>query len=608
MAPKSKRKSTPRSKRGKGAKPAHPFSTATVENSFYFVRTAPRFYSAIDYFKTFNPKASDKQRLHSYWSNALKILLDSPQQQYVDQGKRLRLSWKSPGNGVTTFWQEREDAETASDIEDTVRDNIRKHSLRSAERNVLVAIHNLNDQSRSKRARREKKKTLGKENTNPEQLTMEDSQGSHANSPYAESQDKNNNDTQDANSPYAESQDENNNDTQDARAHQSSGSPEAFDADQVLDGHERLALESNTSCAPMDGAWEVSEGNNAGPHAGDDDLLSQKLTASEYERSCSLSRGIYYLTGDGSTDCSQALWTPWLVNGQDLAPTLWKYREAVIDAAQRVAPLTSSVERLAVNHIYLFERNDTDSTLFDAVGLEDWQAITSVEIEKGVEDTVMLELQKLALELSNLSHQESEELILSWNGDTSMKKVLAGLVEDDFLWDQAFPPSQKRKKGLDENSLGRRPDFMLRTTLRGIVCYLFFMEAKKVRQGAAVVQDDLEKMASMMKDSIDDLSKQGIDISKVKVICLQIVGTEGHVYAMKLEARGIYVLRSIAVVYTPRSHFDFGVLATTINVLMHVQKRLEKTISDISMSHATGDQGQDLTRPGFHTPTRVFKA
>lgn len=236
-----------------------------------------------------------------------------------------------------------------------------------------------------------------------------------------------------------------------------------------------------------------------------------------------------------------------------------------------------------MNHIYLFERNDTDSTLFDAVGLEDWRAITSVQIEKGVEDTAMLELQRLALELSNLSHRESEELILSWNGDTSMKKVLAGLVEDDFLWssapfnehellihvfdpflkayicgvrgsvgrwyvrdvtatkllaerhmsltinglhcrDQAFPPSQNRKKGLDENSLGRRPDFMLRTTLRGIICYLFFMEAKKVRQGAAVVQDDLEKMAGMMKDAVDDMSKQGIDVGKVEVICLHIVG------------------------------------------------------------------------------------
>lgn len=150
MAPKSKTKSTPKSKKGKGgkgAKPAHPFSSATVENSFYFVRTAPCLYSAVDYFKTFDPKTSDKQRLHSHWTNALQILLESPEQQYFDQGRRLKLCWESPGNGLGTFWQEREDAETASDIEDAARDNIRKHSLRSAERNVLSAIHNLDDQS-----------------------------------------------------------------------------------------------------------------------------------------------------------------------------------------------------------------------------------------------------------------------------------------------------------------------------------------------------------------------------------------------------------------------------------------------------------------------------
>ncbi|KAG9063271.1 hypothetical protein KI688_010538 [Linnemannia hyalina] len=587
MAPKSKtKKSAPKSKKVKEAKPAHPFSSAAVENAFYFVRTAPRLYSAIDYFKTFDPKTSDKQRLHSHWSNALQILLDSPEQQYFDQGKRLKLCWESPENGLGTFWQEREDAKTASDIEDAARDNIRKHSIRSAEFNVLGAIRNLDDQSRSKRVRRAKKKALGKENTDPEHFAMENGQGSHATSSYTKSREGNDNGTQDS------------------EAHQSSGSPEACDGNQVPDGPESPAADSNVSLASMHGPQEtfdtdqVSEGDNTGRDAGDDDdLLSQKSTASECERERSLSRGIYYLTGDGSKDCSKALWTPWLVNGEDLAPTLWKYRERAIDAAQRVVPLTSSVERLAVNHIYLFERNDVDSTLFDAVGLEDWRAVTSVTIEKGVEDTTMLELQKLALELSNLSYREAEELILSWNGDTSIKKVLVGLVEGDFL-----------KKSLDENSLGRRPDFMLRTSLRGIICYLFFMEAKKVRQGAAVVQDDLEKMAGMMKDAIDDLNKQGIDVGNLEVIGLHIVGTEGHLYAMKLEARGIYVLRSIAVIYAPKSHFNFGVLATTINVLVHVQKRLEKTISDILASHAAGEQGQDLTCPGFHTPTRVLKA
>lgn len=48
----------------------------------------------------------------------------------------------------------------------------------------------------------------------------------------------------------------------------------------------------------------------------------------------------------GAKIAQKTLWTAWLINGQDLAPTLWKYRERTIDAAQRVAPLTSSVEKL----------------------------------------------------------------------------------------------------------------------------------------------------------------------------------------------------------------------------------------------------------------------
>jgi hypothetical protein len=41
-----------------------------------------------------------------------------------------------------------------------------------------------------------------------------------------------------------------------------------------------------------------------------------------------------------------------------------------------------------MSHIYLFEWNDMDSMLFDAIGLEDWLAITSIQIEKGVEDNM----------------------------------------------------------------------------------------------------------------------------------------------------------------------------------------------------------------------------
>ncbi|KAF9370657.1 hypothetical protein BGX21_005450, partial [Mortierella sp. AD011] len=482
---------------------------------------------------------------------------------------------------------------------------------------------------RSKRAKRQKKKILGKENADPDHITVDDNQGSYITGSCARQQEENGSSTHDSDL-------------------QNITSPAASEYDQLPDMSESLSARVNVSGGPMLGSQEISstdvasERNTIDKGAQDEDeLLSQKSTASECERSSSLSKGIYYLTGHGSKDCSKELWTPWFVNGRDLAPTLWKYRERVIDAAQRLAPLESSAERLAVNHIYLFEKNDTESALFDVVGLEDWRTVTHFTIEKLIDDTTILELQTLALELGNLTHRESENLILSLNGDTAVKKSLVGLVEDDFLWtshpfnehellihvfdpylkayicnidgsvgqwDKAFPPSQHRKKILHENSLGRRPDFMLKTPLHGVPCYLFFMEAKKVRQGPSVVQDDFEKMAGMMKDSIDDMSNHGVDVSNLEVVGLHVVGAEGHLYTMKLAARGVYVLRSIADIHTPKSHFNFGVIPSTVNVLLNVQKLLKKSIVYILENLVAGDQGQDLTRPGFNTPARVLKA
>lgn len=244
------------------------------------------------------------------------------------------------------------------------------------------------------------------------------------------------------------------------------------------DRNERLIIELDVSHPLRNGACEVSgvslasrsecaTGSDNGDSEGctldigEDDLLSQKSTETECDRTRALSKGIYYLTGNGSTDCSEDLWTPWFIDDHDVAPALWKYRQGVIDTAQRVAPLTSSVERLyvcesflsassycfltqalpyssmfdrAVNHIYLFQQSDVSSTLFDAIGLDYWRTITSVQIKKAVDDTAMLELQKLAFEISNLSYREAGDHIMSWKGNTTMKKALAGLIEDDFLW------------------------------------------------------------------------------------------------------------------------------------------------------------------------------
>ncbi|KAF8924520.1 hypothetical protein BGZ58_001704 [Dissophora ornata] len=59
------------------------------------------------------------------------------------------------------------------------------------------------------------------------------------------------------------------------------------------------------------------------------------------------------------------------------------------------------------------------------------------------------------------------------------------------------------------------------STIHTTVC----VEVKKVTQGL-VVQSDLEKLACEMKYSIDDLAKQKIDISSVRVFGMEVVGSE----------------------------------------------------------------------------------
>jgi hypothetical protein len=75
------------------AKTIHPFSSAKLPNTFYFVHTHPDRYDPADYFRTFSSlKAADKGKLHGHWNTVLQILLKSPMQKFKDNGKRLQNS------------------------------------------------------------------------------------------------------------------------------------------------------------------------------------------------------------------------------------------------------------------------------------------------------------------------------------------------------------------------------------------------------------------------------------------------------------------------------------------------------------------------------------
>ncbi|KAK3821906.1 MAG: hypothetical protein J3Q66DRAFT_367572 [Benniella sp.] len=343
----------------------------------------------------------------------------------------------------------------------------------------------------------------------------------------------------------------------------------------------------------------------------------------------------YYLSGDGSTRCSVKLWEPWIVKGKDFSGNLWRFRQDVCRKARALQPLLGSVEKLAVNHVYLFEPSDSSSQLFNALGAEVWSHVTKSTLEKKVPKETLAELNEFAFDLSGMSHDDAQRSVMSWEGNGTTKKVLSGLVADKFLWDASdfneleliqhlhnpflttfvsvlgrgrwdkmFLPSQQRKSEAMAEGRGLRPDFSMSCEAGAKKCHVFIMEAKKSEQGT-VLQNDLEKVALLMKDAIDDMGKCKIDISKVKLFGMVIVGAEGAVYSMELPSRGLYIMRRYGTIYAPRSQHDLHVLAGSINVFMNLKEELTNTIRVCRGPLLKAPA--DLTRPSFGTPIKVTR-
>ncbi|KAI7827445.1 hypothetical protein BC939DRAFT_445270 [Gamsiella multidivaricata] len=215
----------------------------------------------------------------------------------------------------------------------------------------------------------------------------------------------------------------------------------------------------------------------------------------------------------------------------------------------------------------------------------------------------------VAINISNTSYVDARNWILQWQGDLDVRSLLtsmlgtsalwdgsrdneAGLIKKKFdpffltficsvkhlnaFWDMTFPPS-KRRKSMDPGLRSQRPDFFVCAMLSSHQCYLFTVEVKKAVQGL-VIQSDLEKLASEMKDGIDDLASQRINISSVRVFGMVVIGMRGDIYSMALEANGLYVMRSYTAVFAPRSHKGLGGLPLTINVFLNLKADIEESI------------------------------
>ena len=89
--------------------------------------------------------------------------------------------------------------------------------------------------------------------------------------------------------------------------------------------------------------------------------------------------------------------------------------------------------------------------------------------------------------------------------------------------DKEFEPSKDRRQMDDPNAQGRRPDYFMKLILAGLTCYLIVLEAKKSPQ-TSPTQTDKEKVANLLKDSIDYLARAFVDVSKIKLFGFVVVG------------------------------------------------------------------------------------
>ncbi|KAF9902001.1 hypothetical protein BX616_002074 [Lobosporangium transversale] len=537
------------------SKPAHPFKDVThIPNVFYFLSTNPQRYEAIDYFRTFSDlHTSKKATLHRYWGYVIDILRASSIPKFHNSGNRLSTIWKAPGKGLTDFWKQQEETETAQDDLHATTMMVRKRSYRSVRHHISQAFnavdnHTVYESSGSKRRHysvgllvhakafeeleKPEQEELGEKQLDKDKKEREDEEGKEK------------------------------------------ANKEQNDDDNEL---EESAFQSDSDeCAS-----QCSEG-------------SEYLPGGKKSQAAS----IYYFTGNGSSDCSKELWTPWVIEGEDLAGKIWEYRMMICQKAKKLEALSGSVEKLAINHIYLFDPKDTSSALYDAIGAAHWAIITSMSLNKLLPSDSISSLVSYAIELSQMSYATAQDCVLDWEGDRDVKKILNHLLADDFLWKDAdfnelemvqhvFDPFLKTFISSIQGGIGRWDKI--------------FLPSQQRKKNAHIETE--EKVAFLLKDAIDDMARQRVDVVKLKVFGMVVVGVEGVLYSMQLVARGIYIMKQYAVVYAPRSQFDLFVVAGAINTFLNLREELITTMEVCRKSRL--EKPTDLTRPSFGTPIKV---
>ncbi|KAG0010041.1 hypothetical protein BGZ82_003717 [Podila clonocystis] len=261
--------------------------------------------------------------------------------------------------------------------------------------------------------------------------------------------------------------------------------------------------------------------------------------------------------------------------------------------------------------------------------------ITKSTLQTRVTNEMLSEIGMKAVEISRMIHVDAQDHVDSTAGNKEIRRLLTSLFEDDFLWDKAdfnelelmqhlfnpflktffggmpgckgrwdkeFEPSRDRRQMDDPNAKGRRPDYFMELILAGLTCYLIVLEAKKSRQ-TSPTQTDIEKVACLLKDSIDYLARAAVDVSNIKLFGVVVVGEKATVYTMELAAKGVYVMKTYAVFYVPRSKDDLAVTGTAMDVLMNMRIELEALISQCEGPRLSCPS--DRTTTSYRTPQKV---
>ncbi|KAF9086580.1 hypothetical protein BGX27_003171, partial [Mortierella sp. AM989] len=536
----------------KPAKENDPLKDVPIPNSFYFTTNAPEQYNAVNYFKTFaDLQCSKKEILHTYWRRALDTLVACSIRRYQAHGQRLLGEWNTPGKGLGDFWKSVEGKESEMDQLRTTTSTLKKRAIQSVQRHTLNAF-----------------------NAVDKNLRFDDG-----------------NDTQSTSKRQRQSTTMNNNDVHEhvLENAEPAAVPETRSSNVITgivqDTDDLQGASSDTESAPPRITVSSSE------HSGTDQLSKPTLETTP---------AIYYLAGGGSSDCSRECRSAYMVDEFDISDTLWDYRSKILQLAEQMQPL-ESVERL---------QEDSSSSLFYTIGAKRWAAITKNTLGKKVTSEMLSEIGIKAIEISRMAYKDAQDHVDSITGNKEIRRILTSLFEDDFLWnckkdtfnelemiqhkfnpflkaffggtpgcrghwDHDFEPSKNRRQIDDPNAKSRRPDYFLEANLENLTCYLIVFEAKKSRQ-TSPIQTDTEKAAHLLKDSMDSLARAAVDINNIKLFGIVV---KASVYTMELPAKGLYIMKSYAVFYAPRSKDDLAVIGPTLDVLMNMRAGLEVLIS-----------------------------